>query len=203
MTEFLLIRHGNTDAAGRQLAGRAAGVALNSQGRAQAQRLVSRLHGVGIDAIFASPLARVIETAEPLAAARNLKISELDGLNELDYGEWQGITIDALTDDPYWHRYNEHRSLCRIPGGELLVEAQLRMVRTIEQLQRTRGDERLALFGHADPIRTLLLYALGMPLDFVPRLHVAPASVSIVQVTHGHARVTCINHTATLDDTWC
>jgi probable phosphomutase (TIGR03848 family) len=194
VTRFLLIRHGHTDAVGQVLAGRAQGVDLDARGREQAEGLVSRLETVMIDAIFVSPLVRTRQTAEPLARVRNLKTRELTGLDELDYGEWQGVRLDALTADPYWSSYNAQRSLFRIPGGELLAEAQLRMVQVLEQLHVQLPGTSIALFGHGDPIRALLAYLLGMPLDLIARLEVAPASVSIVQREGTSATVLCINH---------
>jgi probable phosphomutase (TIGR03848 family) len=194
VTRFLLIRHGHTGAGGQVLAGRAQGIDLDARGREQAEGLVSRLEAVMIDTIFVSPLARTRQTAEPLARVRNLKTRELSGLHELDYGEWQGARLDALTADPYWSSYNAQRSLFRIPGGELLAEAQLRMVQVLEQLHAQAPGTSIALFGHGDPIRALLAYLLGMPLDHVTRLEVAPASVSVVQREHANVTVVCVNH---------
>ncbi len=202
MTRFLLIRHGMTDAVGHQLIGRRAGIGLNERGREQALALVTRLHDVVIDAIFVSPLARTRETAEPLAQARGLRIGALPGLNEIDYGRWQGATIESLAQDEHWHAYNAHRSLHRVPGGETAGEAQLRMLHTVEGLHGEYAGRCVALVGHGDPIKTLLLHLLGMPMDFIGRLEVAPASVSAVHFDPDGPQVICVNHTGRLQELW-
>jgi broad specificity phosphatase PhoE len=194
MTRLLLIRHGATDAVGRELAGRRTGVALNAEGRAQADRLVERLDGVAIDLIAASPLERARDTARPLARARGLPVRDIAEINEIDYGDWQGATMSTLSQrDAYWATYNAFRSFSRVPNGELLLETQLRMVQAVERLRREGAGQCMVLVSHGDPIRALLLYLLGMPIDFISRLDVAPASISAVQIGADHVTVECIN----------
>ena len=72
MTTFLLIRHGLTDAVGHVMTGHEAGVHLNATGRDQAASLPQRLGMVPLHAIYASPLERTRETAQPVADARGL-----------------------------------------------------------------------------------------------------------------------------------
>src|SRR5690606_18884497 len=66
-TIVLLIRHAHTDAVGEWLAGRSDDVPLNQVGRAQAERLRTRLTAVDVAAVYSSPMQRAIETAGPLA----------------------------------------------------------------------------------------------------------------------------------------
>ena len=54
MTRYLLIRHGDTDAIGRYIAGNAPGMDLNEAGRAQVQALVNRLRDVRLTAVVSS-----------------------------------------------------------------------------------------------------------------------------------------------------
>ena len=74
MTKFLLIRHGTNDLVGKAIAGRAAGIRLNEEGRRQASLLAAGLAAETIQRIFSSPLERAIETAEYLAKPRGLNI---------------------------------------------------------------------------------------------------------------------------------
>ncbi len=194
MSRLLLIRHAATDAVGRYLAGRAAGVHLNARGREQAAQLVDRLRDAPLDLICVSPLERARETAEPLAAARDLPIIELPELQELDYGDWQGMAPAALADNVYWATYNRRRSLCRIPGGETLIEAQVRMVRAVEWLRAEYPGQSVALIGHGDPLKALLAHLTGIPLDFITRLEITPAAVTAVQFDDdGCPHILCVN----------
>ena len=63
------------------------------------------------------------------------------------------------------------------------------MVRFMADLAQASPDAHLALVGHADPIKTAIAYYLGMPLDFMQRLEVRPATVSIVELHEWGARV--------------
>ncbi len=58
MTTFYLIRHATNDQVGWKLAGRAAGLHLNDEGRRQARRLAERLEREPIARVYTSPLER-------------------------------------------------------------------------------------------------------------------------------------------------
>jgi len=75
MPTFLLIRHGENEyvAKGR-LAGRLPGVHLNENGKKQAEAVAKAFKNAPIKAIYASPMERCMQTAEPLAAALGLGI---------------------------------------------------------------------------------------------------------------------------------
>ncbi|HEX2192301.1 MAG TPA: histidine phosphatase family protein, partial [Acidimicrobiales bacterium] len=68
-TLVLFVRHGHTPTTGKLLPGRARGLHLSDDGRAQAQQVAERLALLPrIDAVYASPLERTRETAAPIAA---------------------------------------------------------------------------------------------------------------------------------------
>ncbi|MEO9138584.1 MAG: histidine phosphatase family protein [Jatrophihabitans sp.] len=66
---------------------------LSSIGLRQVDALVETLAGERIDAVWASPLARARQTAQPLADARGLPVQVHDGLREFDFGD--GLYIPA------------------------------------------------------------------------------------------------------------
>lgn len=57
---------------------------LSDAGREQAARLAGPLTAMGVDALYASPLRRALETAAPTAAATGLEVTVDEGLLELD-----------------------------------------------------------------------------------------------------------------------
>lgn len=198
MTTYLLIRHGNTDVIGKTLVGRMRGIHLNEEGRAQAEALAERLSGEPIQAICSSPLERTRETAEPLAKRLKLDIRICEGITEVDYGDWAGCEVRDLSDDPLWRQYNTFRSGARIPGGELMVEIQMRMVTEINRLRALFPESVLAVFSHGDPIKSLICHYAGIPLDFLTRLTISPASVSILTLNDYGPQIHCINATGDL-----
>lgn len=192
-TTFYLIRHGTNDFVGRTLVGRRPGTHLNDAGWSEANRLAERLGSEPIHQIFSSPLERCRETAAPLAARLNLELQIYEALTEVDFGDWMGRDIDDLESVTLWKQWNTFRSGSRIPNGESIWEVQTRMVGAIEAFRRTFAGQNIALFSHGDPLRAALCFYLGMPLDFIHRLEVGPASVSGLVIDDWGASVRYLN----------
>lgn len=182
-TRFLLIRHGETDDLNRRLSGRSPGITLNETGRAQALNLILRLASVPVDAVYSSPLERARQTAEPLAGIHNLECHPDDAFNEIDYGEWTGCCFEMLQKLHTFHAYNTQRSITRIPGGEMMAEAQARMIAGLEHLHFGYPDQTVAVISHADMIRSAIAYAAGISIDHMLRIEISPASVSMLTVS--------------------
>lgn len=198
MTTFLLIRHGHTDWIGRAIAGHTPGVGLSATGRDQAEALVQRLLHISIDALYSSPLQRTTETAQPLGLARGLTVEARPRLIEVDFGEWTGMTMADLDKDPRWNKFNTLRSVCRAPGGDLMLDVQSRMVDEMERLRLDHEGQTVAVVSHQDSIKAALAHYLGIPLDLFHRFEIGPASVSIVQLADWGPRVLTINNTGEL-----
>jgi probable phosphomutase (TIGR03848 family) len=202
MPIFLLIRHGETDYNKKMhIAGRLPDVHINKKGQQQAQALADKLGVVPIKAIYSSPLERTLETAVPLASALNLEVIPLPGLLETDCGEWQGQSIKKLRRLKIWQSVQEHPSLFHFPGGEWIGECQHRMVQVIESLRLKHAyQDVLACFSHADPIKQVLAYYLGLPLDNFQRLAIDTGSITALQVSDSGSRLIMMNFNPTF--TW-
>jgi len=93
---LLLIRHGQTPANVRgELDTGRPGPGLTALGRAQAAAIPAALRDERIDAIFASTLVRTQQTAAPLARARGLRVTTLDGVHEIEAGDNEMATDHA------------------------------------------------------------------------------------------------------------
>ena len=197
MTTFLLIRHGMCDPVGHSIAGRTPGVHLNEEGKRQAQKLATRLSGLSLAAVYSSPLERALETAAPIAQAHNLEPQVLQGLTEIDFGEWTGKSLAELDQMPVWRFFNTFRGGTRIPGGESMPEVLSRALRELERIRQAHPapGALIAVVGHGDVLRAVLAYALGLPLDFMQRLELSPGSVSILSWEDWGNRVLQLNGT--------
>jgi probable phosphoglycerate mutase len=196
MTRILLIRHGSTDLLGRVLYGRMPGVHLNEDGRRHAELLGHALQErYEIDEVISSPMERALETARFIADASGANVTIDERINEIDVGLWIGKPFSELATMEEWKRYNRNRSTISPPGGESMVQVQIRgwnALRAIEERHRHR-DSTVALVTHGDVIRGLLILLLGMPLDHIHRIEVAPVSVTEVLIGDGPPRVLRIN----------
>ena len=200
MTRLIFIRHAATDCFASRLAGRDASVHLSAAGKVQGQRLAHSLHQQGIAKIYSSPQPRARETAEFLAELLGDRVEIAPQLDEIDYGEWTGRSFEELRAVGLWRDFNLLRSCTRIPGGELMIEVQARVLELMERLSRRHPEMTVALISHADVIRAALAHSLGMPLDFVLRLEVSLASSSMVAMEPCGPRVLCINNTEGMND---
>ena len=194
MTTFLLVRHGETDAVGKSIMGWRPGWHLNAAGRAEVRVLAERLRKLPVRVVYTSPLERAIETAAEIARPHGLEPQPIAEFGEFHAGEWEGKTFAELADRDDWRSFNQFRSGTRAPGGELMIETQARMVRLLESLSKLHADEMAAVVSHGDPLRSVVAYYLGIPLDLMLRFEIQPASVSVLQLADWGARVLCINH---------
>ncbi|MFC7877581.1 histidine phosphatase family protein [Isoptericola sp. NPDC057391] len=117
---LLLLRHGQTpsNVAGLLDTG-APGPRLTPLGEQQAAAVPAALEGRRIDALAVSTLVRTSDTAGPLAAARALRPTVLDGLREVEAGALE-MSSDLADHHTYletvfaWSRGDRSR---RMPGG--------------------------------------------------------------------------------------
>ena len=180
-TLVLLVRHAVTAATGVTLYGRAPGHPLSDEGRRQADALASRLGRLPkLAAVYASPLERARETAQPIARARGLALRIERELSEIDIGEWTGLSIKRARRKPEWEIVQRHPSGFRFPGGESFTEMQTRMTATLARLVARHPGVIIVAVSHADPIKAAVAHALGTPLDLFQRIVIAPGSITAV-----------------------
>ncbi|GGB79420.1 histidine phosphatase family protein [Dyadobacter sediminis] len=198
MTKILLIRHATNDTVGVRLSGRRAGVHLNEEGRSQAQKLAAQLRGMKIHAIYSSPLERAVETAEPISKILGMETVICQDFLEINFGEWTFKTFKELDELAQFKQFNSFRSFTRVPGGESMPEAQMRMIAGIEKLCSRHPDETVAIVSHADMIKSAVAYYTGTHLDLFHRVEISPASVSIIEIGYGTAAIRLVNYTGEL-----
>jgi probable phosphoglycerate mutase len=184
MPIILLIRHGENDYVKTgKFAGRIPSVHLNEKGQQEAKEIAEGLKNVPLSAIYSSPLERAIETAQPLAKARKLKVTISEGLIETDIGDWKGMEVKKARKLPEWKNVQNSPSRFRFPNGESFQEEQTRLVNAIENIvSRHKKDELVAIFSHADPVKLIIAFYLGMHLDHFQRLACSTGSVSILNL---------------------
>jgi probable phosphomutase (TIGR03848 family) len=185
----ILVRHGRSTAnASGVLAGRLRGVHLDDTGVEQAVAVGDRLAGVRLAAAVTSPLERCRETCREITRlqAGTVRATTDRQLSECDYGEWQGRPLKDLSKEKLWRTVQAQPSAATFPGGESMRAMQDRGVAAIRRhdarVAAEHGDDAVWLaVSHGDVIKSILADALGTHLDLFQRIHVDPASVSIVR----------------------
>jgi broad specificity phosphatase PhoE len=193
-TITLLVRHAHTDAIGHWLCGRAAGVHLNAEGQAQADRLGRALSSVPLAAIYTSPIERAAETAHALARYQRVPVQLCEDLSEIEFGAWTGKSFAELEQDAEWRTFNTRRSRAVVPGGERPHEVQARILAALDRLAAAHPGRTIAVVSHGDVLRFALLHYAGIPLDEYHRIEIHPASVSALRLSPGEPRMLYVNH---------
>jgi probable phosphomutase (TIGR03848 family) len=197
----ILVRHGRTTAnASGVLAGRTPGVRLDDTGVAQAARTAERLAVVPLVAVVTSPLERCRQTARAVLRAQQGSPATATerGITECDYGTWQGRSLRDVAKEPLWKTVQTQPSAVAFPDGETMTAMQARAVNAVRRLDARYEAEHgpgavWVAVSHGDIIKSVLADALGMHLDLFQRLHVDPASVSIVRYTESRPYVMATN----------
>jgi probable phosphomutase (TIGR03848 family) len=197
-TTVLLVRHGTTPTTGRVLPGRAPGLHLADAGRAQAERVATRIAELPRRpaAVYASPLERTRETAAPIARALGLRVRTEHGLVELDIGAWTGTSLKRAMRRREWAMVQRFPSAFRFPGGESFAEMATRATDAVLRIVAAHPGQSIVAVSHADPIRAVVALASGAPLDLFQRVTVSPCSVSAIAYTPDGPRILCVNASA-------
>lgn len=196
-TTVLFIRHGENEwTESHKLAGRTPGVHLNEYGRQQVEALGKRLAQTKLNAIYASPLERTMETAQAIAQHhQQLEIKVYPGLIEVDYGEWTGASIKELTKTKAWPVIQAYPTGASFPGGETMFEMQARCVQEVNRLVACHPGETIALVGHADLIKAAVAHYLGVHFDLFQRIMISTASITAISFGMMGPRILVVNDT--------
>ncbi|GAB6987430.1 histidine phosphatase family protein [Nocardioides pyridinolyticus] len=201
MATVILVRHGRTTAnTAGTLAGRLPGVRLDDTGSEQAARTGERLAVVPLAGVVSSPLERCKQTAKAIVRAHPAapRLSTERGITECDYGDWAGRPIRELAKEKLWSVVQAQPSAATFPGGESMIAMQARSVTAVRRLDAAFEAEHgpgavWVAVSHGDVIKSVLADALGLHLDLFQRLHVDPASISIVRYTEARPFVLATN----------
>lgn len=137
---------------------------LNRTGRREALAAARALADARVEAVYASPLARALEVGTAIAAANLLEdVVEHQGLLNLDYGRWEGLTREECrTVDPEaWERYLTDPEHAHCPGGESLAAAADRVVRALRELGERHAGATVAAVSHGVMLRLAVLRIAG------------------------------------------
>lgn len=195
-TLLLLVRHGQTPTTGKVLPGRAAGLHLADAGLEQARRVAERIKELPkVDAVYASPLERTRQTAEPIARAVGKRVTAHKGLLECDFGDWTGAKLADLMKKPEWATVQRSPSTFRFPNGESFTEMQTRMVSALDDIRSRHPGGTVVCVSHADPIKAAVAHAMGTHLDLFQRIVIGTCSVSAVAYSPFGPVVLTVNST--------
>ena len=179
VTRLFLVRHGATTASAEDRFAGSIDTPLSEEGRRQARLLGERLAREDIDAVYASPMTRAMETAK--LACRDPKSTP--ELREIAHGHWEGLTraeaeqrypaeIAAWEEDPFTFAPEGGES------GVLVLARALPVIRAI--VERHQGKQVLVV-SHKATLRLVLCSLLGIDAKgYRDRLDQSPACLNVI-----------------------
>ena len=127
---------------------------LSDAGHHQARHLGEYLAFERIHAVFASPLKRAVQTAEPVAARQSIDVTIADGIAEYDREASEYIPIEQLKAEnhPGWRACSPATSIAVSESTPTSSRAGVvEAVEAIVGAPRVHADDRLHRFDHAAP----------------------------------------------------
>jgi len=182
MTRIVLIRHGQT-AWNREVRFRGrADVELDETGLRQAEATGRYLAARWpVTAVYASPMCRAMQTAEAIARIQGLTARPLEGLLDIDFGEWQGLSPNEVAQRyPNLYRaWLEAPHTVHFPGGESLDVVRKRVVAALDEVIARHPEQSVALVSHTVVNRVLLCAVLGLGNEHFWRLRQETCAVNV------------------------
>lgn len=189
VTSLILIRHGQTaqTAAGKVYTD--PGSTLTDKGKLEASAIAEWLPSERPEILLSSPSARALSTAEAISQILQLPVQIVESLRELQVGAWDGRSyLDIKKSEPdVYAAWSKDPIRNAPPGGESIVQLCERAVEHVQDICKTFSGKRVALVSHAEVIRAIAVYALGMPVDNFWRLSIPTASATKIDFSANFA----------------
>lgn len=181
-TRLFLLRHAEVDTAYRYVFGGRIDMGLSPRGHEQAQQLADHLRETRFDALYVSPLQRVRQTARALLQHDGRTEMLHEGLREVDFGAWTGLTWQQVSERFGRNAFDWLHALHTdaIPEAEPFATFKGRVGACLDEVLQQHQGQTVALVCHGGVIRMLLALLLDLPLHKTSVFEVDYASLTVV-----------------------
>lgn len=201
MTRVILVRHGQTEwNRVHRFRGRV-DIELNKTGHRQAQAVAERLSRYEIAALYSSPLQRALQTAQPIAETCGLEAQPLEGIIDIDYGAWAGLSPEEAATQ-YPHLFETWRSAperAELPQGESLDDVRRRAWDAFNKVCLLHVGECLVLVSHVAVNRVLICAVLGSDNSPYRKIGQDNGAINIIETELEEHRLVLLNDTCHLE----
>jgi broad specificity phosphatase PhoE len=202
-TKVLLVRHGHVPGISPERFRGRADIELTDRGVAEAHKTADSISRFWQPAaVYTSPMKRCIDTSTAIAKKCEVGVEILPALIDLNYGEWQWQTHEAIAalSPELYHRWRTTPHLMRFPKGESLQELVARAADALRFVIEQHPGETVVLVTRESVNRALLLQVLEQPLSAYWRLAQDPCTINEIAVASDRVEVIRVNETAHLRD---
>jgi 2,3-bisphosphoglycerate-dependent phosphoglycerate mutase len=166
MTEFWLVRHGQTDWNIDERWQGHSDIPLNTAGVEQARLLAEKLTGQHFDTLYSSDLQRAAQTAEVIGASLGLAYQTDPRLREINLGQWEGMLVSDVRQQfpDAWKERQRDPLNARPPGGETLPEVAARLEQAFTDIAHAYPAGKVLVVSHGLALKTMVCLAHRLPL---------------------------------------
>ena len=169
-TQFVAVRHGQTDYNLRDALQGQIDIPLNACGIEQAKQAAMALRGESFDAVYCSHLSRARQTAEIICELNGYpEPTIVPDLQERNFGAFEGLLREELeTLHPEYHKaYLARDPHCRFGNGESLIELEERARRAYARIAMDRPGAKALTVSHGALLQSLRRICLGLPAEAI------------------------------------
>ena len=195
-TRLFLIRHGEVEEKYHRTFGGRIDMNLSELGKNQARQLAEYLAPIHFDALYTSPMIRARQTLAPLARQHRPEAGVIDGLREIDFGAWTGLSWAQVQEKFGRSAFDwlTHVEQDEIPDAENTIRFRGRVEPALRQILESHPSQRVAIVCHGGVIRMILSILLELPLPKTAGFEVDYASLSVVDVRDHRSEIALLNY---------
>ena len=186
MLSLYLLRHGQTAFSHHDRFCGRIDAPLTVEGRMMAAAFADAYAHLPWAGIVTSSRTRTIDTAMPMAARIGLPVRRETRLDEISYGDWQGLskTEVASRDPGYFARWLADPSI-GAPGGELPNDVAERALSAIADVRARHARGNVLIVAHKAVLRILFCRLLGFDVRLYRTLDWPVSAVSRIDIEGG------------------
>ncbi len=180
------MRHGQAESnVNRILAGRHMESHLTEYGRQQVVDSAKQLmKNIAIEKIYASPVARTVETAQIVCQVLGTDYVIDERLYETEMGRLVGMNYEEVTTkygDVLTRFYYDHDPVLERFGVEAFASVKQRITSLLDDILYKHEDNNVLMVTHLDPIKAALATLLDLSPEALHRWNIRNASLTILK----------------------
>ena len=184
MAQFILVRHGETEANRKGCYAQSPEDPLTNRGIDQVRQAAAHISKVLMTRIVvANPLVRARQSGEIIAQALGVPLEIVEGLEEQNFGNLSGQPVHSFAANARSPRW-----LWRPTGGESSEDVCRRVVPVLERLCARYVNDDYVVVSHAAVMRSVWMHLSGH-LERWDYGH-SPDNGSMILITHRSGRMT-------------
>ena len=182
--KLILIRHGQTDWNTKGKIQGSCDIELNEVGILQAEELSQKIveNNYRFERIYTSSQQRAIQTAEIISRVTNVGYVADEGLKEINFGEWEGLTWKEVK-EKYPLEYQEwyiNRRYTTPPNGESYQAMLERALNSIKKIIHENSKD-IIVITHSAIIMCIQCYLTDTPFNEMTKFKAENTSITEIE----------------------